>query len=57
VLANMHAPVDRPPQLHVDFDDRTAWVAVDDGLPRLGGATGLEPIESRAEATRIVERS
>lgn len=44
VLANMDGPIDRAPQLHVHFDDRAAWTAADDGLPRLGGATGLEPI-------------
>ena len=45
VLANMHGPIDRPPQCHIYFDDRVDWVAVNDGLPRLGGPTGLEPIK------------
>ena len=45
VLANTHGPIDRPPQFHVYFDDRADWVVVNDGLPRLGGATGLEPIK------------
>jgi hypothetical protein len=44
VLANMQDPIDRKPQLHFYFDDRADWVAVDDGLPRLGGGTGMEPI-------------
>jgi hypothetical protein len=44
VLANMHAAIDREPQLHVFFDDRVDWVEVNDSLPRLGGATGMEPI-------------
>jgi hypothetical protein len=44
-LASMHAPIDRPPQLHVYFDDRAPWVFADDGLPRLGGASGLEPVK------------
>ena len=44
VLANMDGPIDRPPQLHIYFDDRADWVFVDDGLPRLGGATGMEPV-------------
>lgn len=43
VLASMHGPVDRPPQMHIYFDDRAQWVAVGDELPRLGGKTGLEP--------------
>jgi hypothetical protein len=45
VLANMEGPIDRLPQLHIYFDDRASWVAVGDGLPRLGGRTGLEPLE------------
>ena len=45
VLANMEGPIDRPPQVHVYFDDRAPWVVAEDGLPRLGGTTGLEPIE------------
>jgi hypothetical protein len=45
VLASMDGPIDRPPQVHVWFDDRADWVRADDGLPRLGGPTGLEPIE------------
>lgn len=49
VLANMDGPIDRLPQVHIYFDDRAAWVAADDGLPRLGGATGLEPLKPDAE--------
>ena len=45
VLANMDGPIDRPPQVHVYFDDRADWVFAEDDLPRLGGETGLEPIE------------
>jgi hypothetical protein len=44
VLANMEGPIDRSPQLHAYFDHRAPWVVVEDGLPRLGGPTGLEPI-------------
>jgi len=47
-LANAHGPIDRVPQLHVYFDDRAPWIAVEDGLPRLGGASGLEPIDDEA---------
>ena len=46
VLANMHGPIDRPPQCHLYFDDRADWIVVEDDLPRLGGATGLEPIST-----------
>jgi hypothetical protein len=44
VLANMHAAIDREPQLHVHFGDRVDWVEVDGVLPRLGGPTGMEPL-------------
>jgi len=46
VLANMDAAIDRDPQIHAFFSDRAAWVQVEDSLPRLGGATGFEPLES-----------
>ena len=46
VLANIHDPIDREPQFHVHWDDRADWVRVTDGLPRLGGPTGMEPLES-----------
>ena len=48
VLANMEGPIDRPPQFHCYFDDRADWVFTDDGLPRLGGKTGIEPLEPDA---------
>ena len=44
-LANMHGEIDRSPQMHVFFDDRASWVATGDELPRLGGKTGVEPVE------------
>jgi hypothetical protein len=44
VLANMQGQIDRPPQFHIYFDDRAEWVEIADGLPRLGGKTGLEPM-------------
>ena len=44
VLASMEGPIDRSPGVHLYFDDRADWVFTEDGLPRLGGATGLEPI-------------
>jgi hypothetical protein len=49
VLASMDGPIDRAPQMHVHFSDRAPWVRVDDALPRLGGATGLEPLEAPLE--------
>lgn len=44
VLANIEGEIDRVPEMHVYFDDRAPWVHVADGLPRLGGETGLEPL-------------
>ena len=45
VLASLHGPIDRAPQVHVYFDDRADWVAVGDTLPRRGGVTGIEPVK------------
>ncbi len=47
-LANMHGPIDRPPQLHVYYDDRADWLESEDDLPRLGGETGMEPVKTKA---------
>jgi hypothetical protein len=44
VLANMEGAIDRDPQVHIYFDDRAAWVVTEDGLPCLGGETGMEPL-------------
>ena len=44
-LANMDGPIDREPQVHVYFDGRPEWVTVEDSLPRLGGETGVEPLD------------
>ena len=44
VLANMHNAIDRKPEFHVYFDDRAEWTEVGDGLPRLGGKTGVEAL-------------
>jgi len=42
-LANMDGPIDRAPESHIYFDDRPGRTIIADGLPRLGGASGLEP--------------
>lgn len=47
-LANMEGPIDRLPQEHIYFDDRASWVVAEDGLPKLGGSTGFEPIKPDA---------
>jgi hypothetical protein len=44
VLANIDGEVTVPPRAHVFFDQHVAWVELGDGLPRLGGATGVEPL-------------
>ena len=31
------------PRLHIFWDDRAGWLELADGLPRLGGKSGLEP--------------
>lgn len=43
-LASMHGAIDRAPQMHVYFSDRADWVEIDDELPKLGGASGLEAL-------------
>ena len=45
VLANLDGAIDRAPEAHIFFDARAPWVEVEDGLPRLGGANGLEPLD------------
>ena len=45
VLANLKAPIGVEPQAHIYFDCRADWIAIGDSLPRLGGATGIEPLE------------
>ena len=45
VLANLAGPIDRAPQMHIFWSDRAQWVEVRDALPRLGGASGMEPVD------------
>ena len=44
-LANVDGPIDRTPQAHFYFDSRAKWVEVAGELPRLGGGTGVEPLD------------
>lgn len=37
--------LDREPQVHAFYSDRAPWFTPGDGLPRRGGATGVEPLE------------
>jgi hypothetical protein len=45
-LANVDGAIDRLPESHVYFDDRASWTMLGDDLPRLGGASGLEPVKT-----------
>jgi hypothetical protein len=44
VLANFTDDVGQKPQVHAFFSDKAHWIDVNDGLPRKGGKTGLEPL-------------
>ena len=46
VLANLAGRIDREPEMHIHYSDRADWVSTGDALPRLGGKTGLEPLDS-----------
>ena len=45
-LANLAPGSGIEPQAHIYTDDRSSWTCIADGLPRLGGESGLDPIES-----------
>lgn len=45
VLANVNGEIDRRPQMHVFVSDRAPWISINDDLLRLGGPTGIEPLE------------
>ena len=44
-LAHMDGPIDRAPKVHVFYDSHVDWVEPGDDLRRLGGATGVDPID------------
>ena len=46
VLANLAGRIDREPEMHIHYSDRADWVSTGDALPRLGGKSGLEPLDS-----------
>jgi len=43
-LAHMDGPIDREPQAHVFFDSGAQWLHFHDGLKKLGGPSGTEPL-------------
>jgi len=52
VLAALKSPVDQAPGVHVYFSDRADWVDVSDHLPKLGGDSGIEPLDGPRETSR-----
>ena len=44
-LAHMDGPIDREPAAHVFYDTHVDWIELGDDLKRLGGASGIDPIE------------
>ena len=53
-LANVEGPIDRDPQFHFYFDSRAPCVLVSDDLPRLGGPTGVKPLEPKDAIKYVV---
>ena len=45
VLANMKDPIDRQPRSHVYFSDKAVWTSINDSLKKLGGSSGVDPLE------------
>jgi len=43
-VASLHGAIDRLPQAHYFYDSRADWTDVRDGLPKLGGPKGTEPL-------------
>lgn len=42
--ASVPGNIDREPRAHVYYDSHVAWLQVDDGLRKLGGPSGMQPI-------------
>jgi hypothetical protein len=45
----MDGMIDHQPEVHVYFDDHASWIVAGDDLPRLGGATGMEPLQRETD--------
>lgn len=43
--ASVPGEIDRAPAAHVHFDRRVAWLDLHDGLKKLGGTSGMQPLE------------
>ncbi len=48
-LASVEGAIDRDPQSHVFYSDRASWIQLDDSLPKLGGKTGMEPLDPESD--------
>ena len=46
VLANMKDPIDREPKSHIYFSDKARWSSVNDSLKKLGGPSGVDPLDA-----------
>lgn len=44
-MAALHGPIDRVPEEHYYYDSRADWVEINDNLPKLGGADGMQPLD------------
>ena len=44
-MAALHGPIDRLPEVHYYYDSRADWVEINDNLPKLGGADGMQPLD------------
>ena len=44
-MAALHGPIDRLPEEHWYYDSRADWVEINDNLPKLGGADGMQPLD------------
>ncbi len=46
VLANLDGDVGKAPEAHIYYGHRADWTDARDDLPKLGGASGMEPLPS-----------
>ena len=44
--ASFHGRLKIKPAFHIHFDQHVSWFPFEDSLPRLGGKTGTEPMET-----------
>ena len=45
-LASLYGKIDREPEAHYYYDSRAEWTQVNDDLPKFGGITGSEPLQT-----------